>query len=64
MDKSERYLKEIANNTAEIAKELKKMNRKSVGNDKNDPEFERIRDALNSAPPIASGIQSALDNRN
>lgn len=28
MDKSERYLKEIAKNTAEIAKELKKMNRK------------------------------------
>lgn len=28
MDKSERYLKEIAKNTAEIAKELKKINRK------------------------------------
>lgn len=27
MDKSERYLKEIAKNTADIVKELKKMNR-------------------------------------
>lgn len=27
MDKTERFLKEIAKNTAEIAKELKKMNR-------------------------------------
>lgn len=27
MDKSERYLKEIAKNTADIAKELKRMNR-------------------------------------
>ena len=29
MDKSEKYLKDIANNTADIAKELKKMNRET-----------------------------------
>lgn len=31
MDKSERYLKEIARNTADIAKELKRMNRRGEG---------------------------------
>lgn len=30
MDKSERYLKEIAKNTADIAKELKRINRNPV----------------------------------
>lgn len=30
MDKSERYLKDIAKNTADIVKELKRINRKST----------------------------------
>lgn len=49
MDKSERYLKEIAKNTDEIAKELKKMNRdKGTVNVsvKNDKDIELIRSAI------------------
>lgn len=38
MDNSEKYLKDIAKNTADIAKELKKMNHKPVINLKLDNE--------------------------
>lgn len=34
IDKSERYLKDIAKNTAEIAKELKRMNTKEASEKK------------------------------
>jgi len=34
IDKSDRYLKDIAKNTAEIAKELKRINRKEASQKK------------------------------